>query len=211
MSEAPRSSTPEASLPKQYPTLRWKAVAGSGERKGSRKLDTLRSSRRKECEATTVVPGDPRPAISNDPLLVRLCHVLESTKGTGRDIRSISEYLGSVPERIGRSKALDAAIDCLLVFHQDASIPHPGLEAKRAHSYMLALAALNASIEQSSAGHPDPETEMLCAASILCSVEVRLNPLLSGRRDTDGSSCLTTLSTADSQLGLRMPAGRLPC
>lgn len=99
----------------------------------------------------------------------RLAYTLNSTAGTGRDIRVCGEWLPELACRIGRNDALDAAVETLLLAHRNLiERDSPDLQQEM-RAYGQALTSLTSQLNDNG-GSLDVET--LCAVLALCTVEV---------------------------------------
>ena len=99
----------------------------------------------------------------------RLAYTLNSTAGTGRDIRVCGEWLPELACRIGRNDALDAAVETLLLAHRNLiERDSPDLQ-QEIRAYGQALTSLTS---QLSDNRDSPDVETICAVLALCTVEV---------------------------------------
>lgn len=84
--------------------------------------------------------------------------------------RPMRQWLSSIPDRLGKSKALDDALCCLVMHHTGCVTSQRGLTSDSRKVYGKALRSLQSAINKSSEENP---TDIVCAASLLSVYEVR--------------------------------------
>lgn len=135
-------------------------------------LDSRSSPRATRDNQTSVSVPSPVSLSPADGLAMQLGNTLRMTEGSGHDICAVAEYLTYLPIRIGHAHALDAAVECILLSHQEAILGCKLKQGKRLHHYGKALTALQSAIDDTQ-HHAAAET--LCAALVLCAVEIMTN------------------------------------
>jgi hypothetical protein len=166
--------------------LRWKTVSApgvKGERGDSPPKDNSGSTRsrsgtptpRKAIENAAlvcrpkVIVAQAMPMSSSEALALKLESTMRFTEGTGHDICSVVEYLHYLPSRTGHSESLDNAIECLLLSHQQMLCENAAAEDRRLRAYGRALTSLKTELGETKGAAP---AEALCAATLLCNVEL---------------------------------------
>ena len=153
--------------------IRWRPVL-----EGATKSQSQASYLNSHARSKSVQPppslsvARPPDATWSESLAARVAKVLDLTVGTGHDILLFGEWLPDLTARIGNNGTLDAAVEALLISHQNVLMNTPDRDdAGQVQAYGRALQALKAdiSVDQRTIG-----AETICAALALCSVEVRI-------------------------------------
>lgn len=110
------------------------------------------------------------PSSNTESLALRLAHRLHSTAETGYSLAALGEYLPHLPAHIGRSAALDAATECMLIIHGTRTNYRSTDHITELRAYGTAIHALKGELHEAGR-NPSPET--LCAALAHCNIEVR--------------------------------------
>jgi hypothetical protein len=107
-------------------------------------------------------------------LAIRLAYTLNTTAGTGYDIRVCGEWLPELACRIGRNNALDAAVETLLLAHRNLIERDSPDFQEQIRAYGQALTSLAAQLNDNG---DNVDVETLCAVLALCTVEVSFQTL----------------------------------
>ncbi|OAL20304.1 hypothetical protein AYO22_09016 [Fonsecaea multimorphosa] len=113
------------------------------------------------------------PLTHSERLAATLISALERPTGFGARLQQMGFVFGKLPPRLGRSRALDAAVNCFLYSFTAVSMGQPRNQALELARYCTAISALRQELAQYDSDRLLSTTsETLCASLLLAQYEI---------------------------------------
>ncbi|EXJ57782.1 uncharacterized protein A1O5_12340 [Cladophialophora psammophila CBS 110553] len=140
---------------------------------GDKWPDCLKRNGIAQSEATTDPLAPVIPLTQSERLAATLISALERPSGFGARLQQIGSYFGQLPPRIGRSGALDAAVNCFLYSFTAVSVGQPRNKSLELARYCTTISALRRELAQyDDNGLLSTPSETLCASLLLAQYEI---------------------------------------
>ncbi|KAH0827678.1 hypothetical protein FOPE_00126 [Fonsecaea pedrosoi] len=113
------------------------------------------------------------PLNQSERLGASLISALETPSGFGASLQQMGFYFGKLPPRLGRSRALDAAVNCFLYSFTAVSAGQPRNQALELARYTTAISVLRQELTQYDDNRLlSTPSETLCASLLLAQYEI---------------------------------------
>jgi hypothetical protein len=110
-------------------------------------------------------------APSNSPLLLQLVDHLDDKKPQGMTINNLGSFFPFIPPRLGHSRALDDAVQCICTAYSALLCSNESVISQNRREYYQALKSLRHACQDRNEVH---SSNVLCAAVLLSWYEVSL-------------------------------------
>ncbi|OQU99850.1 Fungal Zn2-Cys6 binuclear cluster domain-containing protein [Cladophialophora immunda] len=140
---------------------------------GSTSASSLKWNRIAQLEETIDPVATVVPLTQSERLATTLISALEIPSAFGARLQQMGFHFGKLPPRLGRSRALDAAVNCFLYSFTAVSMGRPRNQSLELARYCTAISCLRQELAQYDGdGLLSTPSETLCASLLLAQYEI---------------------------------------